>query len=507
MKSSIIKRYNDRIIKLFFIILSILFTVPSIVYLVKNKTILGFSNYYNFFINDGTNKPISSTIYVIIFIMLFVTYLYFIKKKDAFKNIKQILIYSGIVGLIFILMLPWTSSDIFYYMGVGELDSVYKQNPYYISIKDYCNENNQVLKDDTIIEQGYMNVWSGTTVVYGPIAQLIFRSITKVSFKNLNISLLLFKILNLIVHLLNCYLIYKITKKIKFSIIYGLNPYIFLEFIGMLHIDIIVILFILLAIYFLMCKRKILPSIFFLAIATGIKYFTILLLPVVILYHYKDEESILKRFLKCIQYGTIFLVIFILEYAIYFRNFEIFSAMMVQTERYCKSFYSGFYSWGVLSGKGVVKVFDNYLNVSLLAKKARDIVFGIFAIIYIKFCIDLLTTKNIKFYKTIRKYSFTLMLFIISLSNFQQWYLVWLFATLPWQKPNTIRNILGLSFATEIGNSIYMYKVESFHYDLYFIGIIAGIYILWIILTNKNLKLQLQNIGKVFNKDVTLKIR
>ena len=114
--------------------------------------------------------------------------------------------------------------------------------------------------------------------------------------------------------------------------------------------------------------------------------------------------------------------------------------------------------------------------------------FAIFAIIYIKFCIDMLLCKEIKIQKVLRKYSFCLLLFIMSLSNFQQWYLMWLFATLPWQKTNTIRNIIGLSIVSELGNTIYMFKVESYKYDAHFVIIIAIIFIIWKICTNYNLK-------------------
>ena len=50
-------------------------------------------------------------------------------------------------------MLPWTSSDIFYYMGVGELDSVYKQNPYYISMQEYSMNEPQAIENDEIFKQ------------------------------------------------------------------------------------------------------------------------------------------------------------------------------------------------------------------------------------------------------------------------------------------------------------------------------------------------------------------
>ena len=488
MNETFLKRNISLLLKMLFIFISIVFVLPSIIYLIKNGTILGFKNYYNFFIDDGKHKILSTTVYLIIFISLSSIYLYFINKKDSFKNIKQLIIYVAGVSIIFIAMIPWHSSDIFYYMGVGELNSTYGQNPYYETIKKYGTQNQEVIEKDTIMKQGYINYWANTTVVYGPIAQLVFSAITKISFKNVDICIVLFKLINIIFHILNCYLIYKITKKIKFSIIYGLNPYILMEFLGMVHNDIIIVFLVLLSLYFLLKKKKILPCVIFLALATGIKYFTLLLLPVVILYYYKDEKSILKRILKCIQYGLIFIVTIILEYLVYFKDATILTAMMVQTDRYCKSFYAGIYSIALKKEKKVFIVFGKIYLIGVICKNIRNIMLGIFAITYIKFCIDLLLTKKIKIQKTLRKYSFCLLLFIMSLSNFQQWYLLWLFATIPWQKPNILRDIIGLSLASEIGNTIYMFKEESYKYDAHFVFIIAMLFIIWKICTNKKKK-------------------
>ena len=492
------KNKTNFIIKIFFIISSILLIIPSVMYLIKEKTIFGFNTYYNFSLNPilsnfdnilllniehsfitniYINKFISTTLYLSIFIFVVVLYLIMIKRKNIFKNIKQQLVFTGIISAIFIAMLPWTSSDIFYYMGVGELNSVYNQNPYYITIKDYYEENEENIQDE-ILYQGYTNVWADTTVVYGPIAQLIFSSLTKISFKNIDFCIFLFKLLNVIIHLLNCYLIYKITKKLKFSLIYGLNPFIFIEFIGNVHNDIIIVFFVLLSLYYLIKKKKLLPSIIFLAIATGIKYFTILLLPIYILYHYRKEEKISVRFLQCIKYGIIFALIIAAEYLVYFRDLSILTAMMVQTERYCKSIYSAMFSIEFLVD---------------IVGKIRNFVLIIFVILYIKFCIDLLTTKDIKFYKIIRKYNYLLILFLLCLSNFQQWYLIWLIPTIMWQKPNMIRNIIGVMFASEIANSIYMYKSEYYIYDIYFVEIIVGICIFWQIFNNKDCKALIKN--------------
>ena len=485
-----IKKFN--ILKVALIIFSVLFIIPSIVYLIQNKTVMGFDTYYNFFITeDGSMKTLSTILYLLIFICSVIIYLIIIKQKDIFKNLKQLLIYIGIIGIIFIFMLPWTSSDIFYYMGVGELNSVYGQNPYYVTMEEYYEQNEDNIQDE-IFEQGASSYWAGTTVVYGPIAQLIFSVLTKLSFKNINICLLLFKIINLAFHILNCYLIYKLTKKIKFVMIYGLNPFIFLEFIGNVHNDIIIVAFILLSLYFLIRKKQILPSVIFLAIGAGIKYFTLLLLPIIVLYHFRNEKSIAKRFLRCVQYGLIFLGIVLLEYAIYYEDISIFTAMMAQTNKLSKSIYSAllvflentfgymvFFKNQIYYGTEVSYYIVNTLNTAVLY---------IFIFIYIKFCIDLLTERKIKFIEQIRKYNNILIIFMLFFTTFQQWYLIWFFATIIWQKPKNIKNILVLSAITEIANSVYMFKYESYYFDPYFISTIIILFIIWKIFNSKFFK-------------------
>ena len=451
---------KNKALKISFIILNILFIIPSLIYLIQNKTVFGYNLYYNFFITNQINKILSTSIYLAIFVTIFIIYIIIIKQKEMFKNIKQITLFIAVTSFIYVFMLPWTSSDIFYYMGVGELDGVYYQNPYYITMEDFYEQNKENINDE-ILEQGANNYWANTTVVYGPISQLIFKVCSTVSFKNINIALLIYKLVNMGVHIGSCYLIYKITNRKKFALIYGINPFILLEGIGNVHNDIIIVFFVLLTLYFLIKKKNIYISILFLAIATGIKYFTILLLPIIILYHFRNEKKLGKRFLRCIQYGLMFLVIFILEYVIYFKDVNVFMAMMVQTERYAKSIYSV-----------IIQKSPDYLVY------IRASICVIFILYYLKMFIDLITEKDIKIYKIMKKYNISIILFLLILTNFQQWYLMWLFATIMWQKTYMIRSIISLSAITEIANSIYMFKVESYLYDPYFVGIIVVLFIL-----------------------------
>ena len=68
-----------------------------------------------------------------------------------------------------------------------------------------------------------------------------------------------------------------------------------------------------------------------------------------------------------------------------------------------------------------------------------------------------------------------------------------------WQKPNMIRNIIGISLFAQIANSIYMFKVESYIYDIYFVGIIIALLLILQLTTN--------NLKKYFAKSDVVKLQ
>jgi hypothetical protein len=93
----------------------------------------------------------------------------------------------------------------------------------------------------------------------------------------------------------------------------------------------------------------------------------------------------------------------------------------------------------------------------------------------------------------IRKYNIFLILFLLCLTNFQEWYLVWLFASIMWQKPKMIKNIIAISLISEVANSVYMFKSEKFVYDKYFVIICIITFIIWDIVSSlKNKKINIQ---------------
>lgn len=446
---NVTKKLNiNLIIKLLFAFSSMLFVLPSVIYLLKNGTVFGFNKWFCFSLNDS-NRSLQTFLYLIVLTIMTVLYCIIIKKqKDIFKNIKQVLIYISAISLIFLSSISFTSSDVFYYLGIGRIDSKYNQNPYYTTIVDFVEsqDNIEELEKDTVLMQGYNNYWASTTVVYGPIWTLICKLIAASSFGNIDIGIFVFRFINIIIHILNCYLIYAISKKKIFSIIYGLNPYMLIEGIMCIHNDIFVVCFILFALYFLIKKKKIIPAIVFLALATAIKYFAILLLPLFIIYHFRSEKP-LKRFGRCIQYGLLFVLVLLIPYLFYIRDMEVFAGIFTMQSRFAKSFYLIIYE---------------YFTPQNLNKLVHKFLLLIFIYIYASRCLILLAKPQINFAKEAKEVEYFLIAFLfLIITNFQPWYIMWLFPLLMWQDSKNIKLIVQISLISQFANSIFLAYTEN----------------------------------------------
>ena len=449
MKKISEKNYKNIVIKILFIISCVMFAIPSILYYIKNKTVFKFEQWFKFLLNDSSRIE-QTIIYIIVLTSMTILYAILIKERDKlFKNSKKMFIFIATVAIIFVAVIPFTCSDVFYYLGIGRINSEYHQNPYYTTIKGFVEqgENSKFLERDTLLSQGYINDWADSTVVYGPIWTLICRILASMSFGSIDIGLLVFKLINVMVHLMNCYLIYKISNKKIFTLLYGLNPFILIEGIACVHNDMFVILFTLASFYFLLKKKNLVVSIVFLALATAIKYFTILLLPFIVIYYVRQDKPI-EIFKKCIMYGVLFVFILAIFYLLYIQDISVFSGLFIQQQKLAKSFY--------------IIITEYFTSPVGLVETTNKTLLGIFAIIYITSCVILLNKKEIKFRKEIQKANYFIMAFLFLLiTNFQPWYIMWLFPCLIWQKSEDIRLTIQISLISQFANSIFLMYGEG----------------------------------------------
>lgn len=426
---------NKKWVLTLFIAVVVCFALPSILYLIKNQSIYWFTYQWSFIFktpNTALLREINTICFVGIMSMMFILYMLVVKHcNKIFENKKQLIIAICIISVLFALIIPYTSTDVYSYIANGWSDSHYHENPYYKSVGQVSDEYQ--VRDQ--MQNKIANCWRYETVVYGPLWTLICKLLTSISFGNIDVALAIFKGTNLIVHLINCLLIWKITHKKKFVLIYGTNPAILFEALSNVHNDIFIVLFILLAIYFATKKKNLMLSVAFVAMATAIKYLGILILPFIILY-YVREKSIPKKIKHCILYGLEFIVILVGFYAIYVKDLNIFAGLFVQQAKYNRSIMLVFY---YLLGTDAMIIF----KVVLLA---------VFAEIYISAVIKLLINDNKKIFSTyIRQYNPLLYIFtFVLITNFNSWYILWLCPTLMFLNGKNIRLIINLSYAVEV---------------------------------------------------------
>lgn len=431
------------------LIICILFAMPSFLYYMRNGTVFKFNKYFKFLLNNS-DRVEQTAVYFIILLAMVILYLVIIKlRKQVFSSTKKMFLYITIIAIIFVAIIPFTCSDVFYYLGVGRIESKYGQNPYYTTIKEFVEtgDNSKYLEQDTVLEQGYINDWSDSTVVYGPLWAFICKIVSTFSFGNIDIGLLVFKLLNVVIHLLNCYFIYKLTGKKIWVLLYGLNPFILIEGIACVHNDMFVILFTLLSFYFLLKRKNLLVSVAMLALATAIKYFTIILLPFIIIYHFREEKP-LKRFGRCVQYGLWFVFILGICYLFYVRDLQVLSGLFIQQEKLAKNFY--------------IIITEYFVQPEGLVTTVNKTLLRGFVIVYFFTMIILLNKKEIKFRKEIRKTNYFIMAFLFLLiTNFQPWYIMWLFPCIMWQKTEDIKAIIGISLMSEFANMVFLLYSET----------------------------------------------
>jgi len=323
---------EKKFIKLFIIfnLLIFLFNLPSGMKWFDNDFLNSVKNQYDFFLSmwltssSTLSQVITVQIGKIIAFVLYITigYVFFkmyklIKQSNESIDIKKLIFYSFIPCLISFIGISWISIDVFSYIASGWLEFHYNLNPYYDVISSIKNYNSDPM---------FQNLgWKceSSIFAYGPIIQKILFSACALSFGSVKIALFNIKLFNLVFHLINIFLILKISKKLSIRsdipvFLYAFNPLILFSYITSAHNDIYMLTFILTALYFIVSKNYIF-TLLALSMAINIKYIPVLFVPFVIIYFSKNNDF--KGWIKNIIIAAfITIVSTLLLHAVYINN-------------------------------------------------------------------------------------------------------------------------------------------------------------------------------------------
>lgn len=307
--------------------------------------------------------------------------------------------------------------------------------------------------------------------MYGPVFLTICGLLNKISCLSVILFLYEFKILNFITYLATVFLVYKLTKNKKLTIVYCFNPLILLEVLVNVHNDIFVLFFALLGTLLLKESEKIkenylkseivfILGLIFFAISALIKYVMILVLPFLILYRLRNEK-IIKKLIKAFLYFVVFLGIFVSLYLPYFNNiFEIFE--------------------GVISQSGKLK--DSiYMIIAMITNQNSNIVstfysIGFFVLLYIFIIKVLMQLLRKNDFNSMMKNSYIVLfaLIFLGLTNLTSWYLIWLFLPVFWTTGKDVKNLIWLSFLYELTYTIfYFVHSDNTYYQVWILPFIA----------------------------------
>ena len=282
-----------KILSFFYICVLLIFSVWTYLYVDWNLELLPFLWYKN--IQKGfwdfalNQRMLSAGLYIFVIFSLYI--LYFIILRLAYKkniNIKQIITILVIVIGILFFSHPALSHDIYNYIMTAKIITYYHENPWVIMPIEFIGE--PMLK--------FVHA-ANKLVLYGPSWVLLSLLPSQAGGNNFLFTFILFKLIMVVSYAGLVKMIYKINQQLKNkdallnTVFFAFNPLVLIEVISSSHNDVVMMFFVLLSFYYLLKKRTVL-SVFFLLFSIGIKYATIVLIPIYLLWlmHKINREKI-----------------------------------------------------------------------------------------------------------------------------------------------------------------------------------------------------------------------
>src|SRR5256885_829233 len=231
-------------------------------------------------------RPVSTEIYVTLLSLLFIFYWIFLFLADVGKIAKRTvwkLIFASSILLLF--SYNAFSYDLFNYIFDAKIVTFYHQNPYVHKALDY--------NGDPMLS--FMH-WTQRNYPYGPIWLVLTVPLSFVGFNFFIPTFFFFKLLMTASFVGSVYYIGKIfqqlnpKKEVLGLVFFGLQPLILIESLVSAHIDIVMMFFALLAVYLLLQKQYI-RSGGILLLSIGIKYATLFLFPVFVLFWWFEKRK------------------------------------------------------------------------------------------------------------------------------------------------------------------------------------------------------------------------
>lgn len=249
--------------------------------------------------------------YSILRILMGIAFLFLILILAKSLVPKSILIYLLTFGffirIILLLSSPVIENDFYRYMWDGAVThegiNPYKYSPNYNSINNIKNEGDKTLLLGLTGEAGenFAKInHPHLRSIYPPVSQIFFALadiIDSFNFNSLRIVFILFDLISVFLFVL---ILRKLNLPLWLLFIYWLNPIVIHEFFNAVHMDILIVPFLLLFTYFLISNKKTWSS-FYLTLAIGIKFFPLVFFSVIIRKYWNQKNKLVFIIFLCVM--------------------------------------------------------------------------------------------------------------------------------------------------------------------------------------------------------------
>lgn len=168
-------------------------------------------------------KPEATIIFLVILLLMFATYLYFLKSPPKIWVII-------IASIILVFSYPALTYDVFNYIATAKVAFAYRENPYVVMPVEIPNDPNLAFTRA-----------ANKVALYGPVWIFLSAIPHYLGAGDVWRTVIAFKLMNALVYLGFVYFIYRVTKNITNVLFFALNPLVLIEVIMNGHNDIYMI--------------------------------------------------------------------------------------------------------------------------------------------------------------------------------------------------------------------------------------------------------------------------
>jgi alpha-1,6-mannosyltransferase len=273
-------------------------------------------------------------------------------------------------------MTPNLTDDYFRYIWDGLLFA-HGYNPYLILPSQFINSSHAVtgITDSLYAGLNSPNYYT----VYPPVCQFIFGLSAKLAGGNILGNIIIIRLVILLAEFGAIVFLHRLASKLAVSpkvvAIYALNPLVIIELTGNLHLEAVMLLFLVLAIYLLVLRKQLYAAASF-GLAVGVKLLPLIFLPLLIkrlglvkstIFYSVVIATLVVLFLPF--YGVELIPNFFSSLRLYFQTFE-FNASLYYLLRWIGYRLTGY---NIIATLGTILAIVTFLTIITIAVREKTV--------------------------------------------------------------------------------------------------------------------------------------